>query len=260
MGLWDSPLDTWPPDVTNPFGGPSGHPGVDLRALVPTPCYATRDGNAICATEVEGGNYVRIDHPDGSDSLCAHLSAFLIGNGQVTQGQLIGMTGATGDVTGPHLHFGIRIGGNWTDPIPLLTPYIPPAPPIPPTPEEHDMTPFAQARGADGKIYTVALSTTTLSPGPGIPAGNRIFLTRSVAGVYDQLFGQKNNGVLVLDGLAYSEPGIITDGDLVTVTTLDGSKRLGAQSFNTKTDKLLTGQGVPKNVGTAEYDGVVAEL
>jgi murein DD-endopeptidase MepM/ murein hydrolase activator NlpD len=74
------------------------------------------------------GRYVVIAHPGGLDTLYGHLSASLVKVGQlVVQGQTIGLEGSTGNSTGPHLHFELRIKQQPIDP----TPYLPPGAPSP---------------------------------------------------------------------------------------------------------------------------------
>jgi len=67
------------------------------------------------------GNVVWIDHSSGLLSLYAHLSEIRVREGeQVDAGHLIGLSGATGDVTAPHLHFEVWRWGRPVDPIPIL--------------------------------------------------------------------------------------------------------------------------------------------
>jgi murein DD-endopeptidase MepM/ murein hydrolase activator NlpD len=84
---------------------------------------------ALVGTGMTGyGNYVVIAHAGGLDTLYGHLSAALVKPGQtVTQGTVVGLEGSTGNSTGPHLHFELRIGGRPVDP----TPYLPPGAPSP---------------------------------------------------------------------------------------------------------------------------------
>ena len=68
------------------------------------------------------GIYVEIDHGNGFHTIYAHMSAVLVSAGQrVTQGERIGLMGATGWATGPHLHFEIRFHGVPQNPIDLLS-------------------------------------------------------------------------------------------------------------------------------------------
>jgi len=67
------------------------------------------------------GNVVWIDHPSGFLSVYAHLSAMSVAEGEdVDTGQRIGLSGATGDVTAPHLHFEVWRWGRSVDPVPVL--------------------------------------------------------------------------------------------------------------------------------------------
>ena len=111
------------------YGGyPHFHTGIDLVEPFASPIYAADDGVvALVGVSSSGyGNYVVIAHSGGLDTLYGHLSAALVKVGQrVTQGQAIGLEGSTGNSTGPHLHFELRINQKPVDP----TPYLPPGPP-----------------------------------------------------------------------------------------------------------------------------------
>lgn len=108
---------------SNPFTGhPTFHAGIDLGAPTGTEVYAARDGRVI-ATGFDQtlGNFVRIDHGDGYETVYGHLSAVLISLHQrVQSGMILGRVGSTGKSTGPHLHFEIRRQGHAEDPVPLL--------------------------------------------------------------------------------------------------------------------------------------------
>ncbi len=109
------------------FGYP--HNGVDLKASVGTPVFAVDDGDIIFDDDVadSDGMGVIIKHPRGQ-SLYWHLSKIIVKIGDhVTKGQQIGESGATGFVTGPHLHFGMKVQGDtpegmrgWSDPMKYL--------------------------------------------------------------------------------------------------------------------------------------------
>lgn len=89
------------------------HNGIDLRAPIGTPVYAVADGMVEVAKNNPGGYglYVVINHKDIFGSLSAHLSQYNVSPGQkVKAGDIIGLSGNTGDSTGPHLHFEIRLG------------------------------------------------------------------------------------------------------------------------------------------------------
>jgi murein DD-endopeptidase MepM/ murein hydrolase activator NlpD len=112
-----------------PYGGyPHFHTGIDLVEPFASPVYAADDGIiALVGTSSSGyGRYVVIAHSGGLDTLYGHLSTALVKVGQlVVQGQTIGLEGSTGNSTGPHLHFELRIKQQPIDP----TPYLPPGAP-----------------------------------------------------------------------------------------------------------------------------------
>ena len=104
------------------------HTGIDLGEPFGSQGYAADDGVvALVGSSSTGyGRYVVIAHSGGFDTLYGHLSATLVKVGQVvTQGQTIGLEGSTGNSTGPHLHFELRIKQQPIDP----TPYLPPGAP-----------------------------------------------------------------------------------------------------------------------------------
>ncbi len=99
------------------------HNGVDLAAPAGAPVYATAAG-VVARVGFDGpcGNKVEIEHPHGMTSVYCHLSRFAPGlrvGQHVEQRQLIAFVGQTGRVTGPHLHFGIRRGDVFIDPMTL---------------------------------------------------------------------------------------------------------------------------------------------
>lgn len=113
--------------VTCGFGGYIGHKGTDFGVSMGTTVKASKSGTVTIATTpcshnygkewncgCSGGygNYIRINHGDGTETLYAHLTSINVSSGQyVVQGQEIGKSGSTGWSTGPHLHFEIRING-----------------------------------------------------------------------------------------------------------------------------------------------------
>jgi murein DD-endopeptidase MepM/ murein hydrolase activator NlpD len=111
------------------FGSyPHFHTGIDLVEPFGSPIYAADDGIvALVGKSSSGyGNYVVLAHSGGLDTLYGHLSTSLVKVGQtVTQGQVVGLEGSTGNSTGPHLHFELRIRNQPVDP----TPYLPPGAP-----------------------------------------------------------------------------------------------------------------------------------
>ena len=97
------------------------HEGIDFRARIGTPVYATGDGRISMASRYSTyGLTVKIDHGYGYESLYAHLSAFAPGmrpGRRVQRGELIGYTGNTGIVEGPHLHYEIYKDGRAVNPL-----------------------------------------------------------------------------------------------------------------------------------------------
>ena len=97
------------------------HPGIDIANPVGTPEVAADAGRVVFAGWGDYGIYVEIDHGNGFSTVYGHMSAVLVATGQeVAQGQLIGLMGATGRATGPHLHFEIRYHQVPVDPMRYL--------------------------------------------------------------------------------------------------------------------------------------------
>ena len=104
---------------TNPItGNYQLHNGIDLAANQGTPIYASKTGTVSTAASGYGwGNYVVINHGDGYSTLYAHQDYYIVSEGDtVTQGQVIGYVGSTGNSTGPHLHFTIYYNGATVNP------------------------------------------------------------------------------------------------------------------------------------------------
>ena len=95
------------------------HRGIDIPAAVGTDIYAAQTGKVVVATKHSSyGNYIVVDHGGGISTLYAHCSKLLVSVGDtVKQGDHIAEMGATGNVTGPHLHFEVRVDGKIQDPI-----------------------------------------------------------------------------------------------------------------------------------------------
>ncbi len=100
----------------------SYHSGTDFRAKVGTPIRAVADGRVVLAkNRFFAGNSIIIDHGQGIYTGYYHLSRFRVKAGQkIKKGQIIGLAGATGRVTGPHLHFSVRLHGVQVDPMQFI--------------------------------------------------------------------------------------------------------------------------------------------
>lgn len=122
------------------FGMPHFHTGLDCAAPVGTPVYAAASGVVAAAAvgSVGYGTHVVVAHDPHALTLYGHLEVLFVRAGDpVTQGQPIGLMGSTGNSTGPHLHFEVRVDDVPTNPAPLLPPLPPGAsgpPPLPSSP------------------------------------------------------------------------------------------------------------------------------
>ena len=105
----------------------SVHQGLDFRAPTGTSIAAISRGRVILARPMfYEGNFVIIDHGRGWTSLYMHLSKFNVKEGDVVAaGQIIGLSGGTGRVTGPHLHLGVRWRGVMVNPAVILNMRLP---------------------------------------------------------------------------------------------------------------------------------------
>lgn len=98
------------------------HLGVDLKAPEKTDIYAVNDGKVVATLNLSNyGKTIIIDHGMDIFSMYLHLDKFDVSDGEmVKRGQLIGLSGDTGYVTGPHLHFSMRVDGTRVDPIAFI--------------------------------------------------------------------------------------------------------------------------------------------
>ena len=118
--------------VTSPFGARTSpttgsqefHEGMDIGAAEGTPIRAAAPGTVTFAGQMSGyGNVVILSHGGGMQTRYAHQSAMSVTAGQtVAAGEVIGAVGATGEATGPHLHFEVRLNGVAVDPAPYFYP------------------------------------------------------------------------------------------------------------------------------------------
>ena len=95
------------------------HNGVDLAAPGGSPILAAYDGEVVAAGYSSSmGNYVMIDHGDELYTIYMHATAIFVSRGDtVTRGEQIATVGTTGRSTGNHLHFGVRLNGQYVDPM-----------------------------------------------------------------------------------------------------------------------------------------------
>ncbi len=117
-------------NITTGYGAYRGHTGADFSCRAGTPVLAVKAGKVYKSTAkmkngkyVSYGEYVIIDHQDGTMTLYAHMLAGsrIVSPGQVvSQGQQIGQVGSTGNSTGNHLHFEVWVNGKHTNPSPFL--------------------------------------------------------------------------------------------------------------------------------------------
>lgn len=97
---------------TNDFGGARNHGGIDMFVPTGTPLVATKSGSvSYVPFEGAGGNTVYLYGSDGNTYFYGHLSSFAGGARTVSQGEILGYSGMTGNAGAPHLHFEIRVGG-----------------------------------------------------------------------------------------------------------------------------------------------------
>ena len=129
--LWSQPFVVpVPGTATSSFGRrtilngqPRGqHTGTDFQAATGTPVVAPNRGRIVLAADQYfPGKTIIIDHGLGVYSYLAHLSEFTAAEGAIVErGQRIALSGATGRVTGPHLHWTMRFGSARVDPLSLV--------------------------------------------------------------------------------------------------------------------------------------------
>jgi murein DD-endopeptidase MepM/ murein hydrolase activator NlpD len=123
QGFGPSPYAFEPPITYQGVRYKHFHTGIDIAAAYGTPIRAAADGQVL-ATNFSSygyGLHVIIAHSPTVATLYAHMSKLAVTQGQVVhQGQIIGYEGSTGNSTGPHLHFEVRINGNFVNPLGYL--------------------------------------------------------------------------------------------------------------------------------------------
>lgn len=138
--LWahPSPERLWSGHFVRPVPGPANsrfgsrsvfngaprypHAGADFLSAAGTPIEAPAAGRVVLAADLYfSGNTVVIDHGQGLFSTLAHMSTMAVQAGEiVSAGHVLGRVGATGRVTGPHLHWAVRVAGARVDPVSVL--------------------------------------------------------------------------------------------------------------------------------------------
>ena len=118
----------WPTggDVTSRFGsrnspwgeGNDWHPGIDIANNMGTPIFATADGEVVVSGWSDGyGNLVQINHGNGLSTLYGHNSQLIVHVGDIVKkGQVISYMGSTGNSTGPHVHYEVKVDGTVVNP------------------------------------------------------------------------------------------------------------------------------------------------
>ncbi len=130
LGMLGCGLPRWPVEgpIIAPFGvrwqssGPTIHRGVDIVVPTGTPVHAMSSGEvAFAGTMSDFGLVVWVSHGDAILTVYAHLSEILVVEGQaITRDESLGLSGQSGNATGPHLHFEIRGRGHQVDPVLML--------------------------------------------------------------------------------------------------------------------------------------------
>ena len=94
------------------------HNGIDMAAPGGSAILAAYDGTVVAAAYSSSmGNYIMIDHGDNLYTIYMHASALYVSKGaEVSKGQTIAAVGSTGRSTGNHLHFSVRLNGNYVNP------------------------------------------------------------------------------------------------------------------------------------------------
>ncbi|MFP5298197.1 MAG: murein hydrolase activator EnvC family protein [Actinomycetota bacterium] len=116
----------WPLNgpVTSYYGPRWGrmHTGIDIDGYTGQPIVSAKEGVVVLARYYSGyGNAVIVDHGGGYATLYAHMTEIGVSEGEsIDQGEMVGTVGATGNVTGDHLHFEVRVNGEPVDPMPYL--------------------------------------------------------------------------------------------------------------------------------------------
>jgi murein DD-endopeptidase MepM/ murein hydrolase activator NlpD len=139
------------------------HQGVDFGAAPGTPVWAVGDGTVAQAGWAGPcGNMVTLRHANGLSTIYCHLSRIDVHTGErVAQKKVIGWSGATGRVTGPHLHYAVKRGGQFVNPLALK---FPPSAPLP-------ASALPSFRAAIAPLESLLLDTRLAAAATPPPAG-----------------------------------------------------------------------------------------
>lgn len=110
-------------DRSDPFTGKQAfHRGIDIRAAVGTPVFASKSGKVLqCGTDPVFGQYILCSHPGNYQTFYGHLQKTMVKPGdRINAGMMIGESGNSGRSTGPHLHFELRRDSRPLDPLSLI--------------------------------------------------------------------------------------------------------------------------------------------
>jgi murein DD-endopeptidase MepM/ murein hydrolase activator NlpD len=128
--LFENPMDS---KITSAFGNAriyngktkSYHSGTDFRAKVGTPIKASNNGKVVLVMDrFYLGKVIYIDHGRGAYSYYSHMSKSFVKKGQnIKKGETIGLSGVTGRITGPHLHYALRLYNTTVDPMQYMEIY-----------------------------------------------------------------------------------------------------------------------------------------
>lgn len=115
--------------ITSPYGprtapkagASTDHKGVDISAVTGTQVYAANAGTIDVGYNATSGNWVSVTGADGLKTVYRHLQTAQVTKGQsVAAGDPIALSGATGNVTGAHLHFEVLVDGKYVDPMQMI--------------------------------------------------------------------------------------------------------------------------------------------
>lgn len=249
-----------PSKVTSNFGlrtapkttmgrGTKQHGGIDLRMKTNSPLHSPFDGTVVFAGSKGGfGNLIEIQNEAGDIIQMAHLNSLGVKKGDpVTKGQLIASSGSTGNVSGPHLHLGLKKNGVGVDPtsffrtnenlikgLPMAEPqkaasFIPSAPSFQPTPTMGQVTPTPLPQRVVGgaTVGGVQLKAPELEVQTGVEEFKRKKLVEKDIKNVDNL-RRLNNIITVISDVPFSQ---ITPSQVLQATGGDAKEATDIYNF-----------------------------